>query len=152
MMCLAWHLPNSKLLSKIRHDEGNQDPLSENTIATHVSKAHLIAERLLNGIEDSGKNFKKLFADDSEPPLWRIYRAYYDDFYLRYRRANGTYHVDDHTLGRTKEGHLARVFNADGSLNPVPVVQWSAPAFQAIERKFTELLKIKYEDRRGLEY
>jgi hypothetical protein len=157
MKLLAWHLPDSKLRSLIA---ANDVPpaITDADISTRITFAPTRAEQIFKVIhrEDTGEVYKLRYhhtVEGTDPELWELYQAYYDDLYRR-NKVGGVYVFDANTLTRNAYGNLVKAHQADGTLRPADAVEivYHQAEFQVLEMTFTELMRKEFEEQRGLKY
>ena len=94
--------------------------------------------------------------DGTEPELFEIYLAYYDDLYQRtvISDVDGKreYKKDEHILMRDDHGNLVSLYNDDGSMRETPQIVYYQSEFQVLEHAFTELMRQEFEEQRSIKY
>ena len=175
---IAWHLPDSKLRPLIAAVDAptvrtDADP------KTRIINAATYARRLFNIMrqEDSGEikrlREEQLDIDGGQPPLWKLYEAYYDDLYRRtkgkpgdgYEKDANGYRLDEHILTRDGRGNLVSKYQITPvhdhrgkfefnkiTLRQEPLIVYYQAEFQVFEHTFTELMRKEFEEQRGLKY
>ncbi len=124
-------------------------------IAFASERAKQIFDRIHR--EDTGEVRKVReyhLAQDTEPELWELYQAYYDDLYRRTKTSDGSYRLDENILTRDNHGNLVKAHGADGTPRPPAAVEivYHQAEFQVLELAFTELMRREFEEQRGLVY
>jgi hypothetical protein len=157
LKAIAPTLPGAKLMALITGTD-SPAPTSEADIRARIDAAPLAAAGIFNRIKREGQAVQNLWRihteADTNPELWELYEAYYDDLYRRTKDTHGNYKNDENTLTRDNLGNSVRGFNADGTPRPAAEVEivYYQSEFQVLEKAFTDLMKKEFEDQRGLVY